>query len=207
MAKKKNENVMEQVNSLLDISDSYAAPVKILEILLQDNEQTEKIFHKFLKLFDYNLSYDWFFRYFQDEHADRKNKKQDFTPDTLSSLTSEILNTENGIIFEPTAGTGGMIIKDWDKRMKKALPWTFDTMSVWYIAEELSEKTIPFLLFNLAIRGINGNVIHCNGLSREAFAAYEVRNEKNNPMGFSHVYKLPQNTMCEDIFNIKFKED
>lgn len=197
-------SVLGEVNKILGISDSYKAPETILNILLKNDNKTHEMYYSFMKLFQYDFTYDWFFKYFQEEHADRKKNKQDFTPLCLGALTSEMLGVDEGIVFEPTAGTGGMIIKDWDRRRKKELPWTFDTMAVWYIAEELSEKTIPFLLFNLAIRGINANVIHGNGLTREAFAVYEVLNENNNPMSFSRVYKLPNNEICAEAFNVRF---
>ena len=69
------------------------------------------MFFQFLEAFDYDLSYEWFYNYFQDEHADRKNNKQDFTPVCVSNLISEMLNCKVSkddytIISEPAAGTG-----------------------------------------------------------------------------------------------------
>ena len=197
-------NIMEEVNQLLGISDSYKVPDKILEILLQNDYTSQQMYYSFMELFQYDLSYDWFFDYFQDEHADRKNKKQDFTPPCINILMSKLCGNDKGVVYEPTAGTGGIIIKDWDRRRKKELPWAFNPMAVWYIAEELSEKTIPFLLFNLSIRGINANVVHCNSLTRETLAMYAVLNKNNDPMSFSSVYRLPNNDKYANLFKVRF---
>lgn len=199
MSKTATENMLCKINNLLGIEDSYQAPEKIMSILF--SEERDKIFSDFILSFDGDLSYDWFHKYFQDEHADRKNKKQDFTPKCLSLLCGEMLDANNGVIYEPAAGTGGMIIANWNKNRLKYPPWAYDPMSMWFVAEEMSDKTVPFLLFNLSIRGINGNVIHCNSLTREAKAVYLLTTQ--NSLSFSNVEKLPLNKLCAEVFNLK----
>lgn len=70
---------------------------------------------------------------------------------------------------------------------------------------ELSDKTIPFLLFNLMIRGINAIVIHGNSLTREAKNVFWVYNESNNSMGFSDLYVCPHTDRIEKMFDVVFK--
>ena len=78
--------VTEKINNLLNIKDSYQAPQRIMEILYSDKETRDKYFMDFLNAFDMDVTYDWFHEYFQDEHADRKKHKQDFTPNSISQL-------------------------------------------------------------------------------------------------------------------------
>lgn len=209
MSKRATESTLSKVNKVLEISDSYQAPERVMEIL-KDEVLRKDYFFKFLELFDYDLSYEWFYRYFQDEHADRKNNKQDFTPKCVSNLLSELLNTNASkdgycIVEEPAAGTGSTIIAHWYKSVRDChFIWNYSPEDYLYRLTELSDKTIPFLLFNLMIRGINAVVIHGNALTKEAKNVFWIFNEENNPMGFSDLYICPHSKRIEQMFNIKF---
>lgn len=197
MSKQVTENTLSKVNRILQISDSYEAPARVLE-LLKDEKDRKNVFFQFLEAFDYDLSYEWFYNYFQDEHADRKNNKQDFTPVCVSNLIAEMLNCKVSeddytIISEPAAGTGSTIIAHWWKQFRKSrFPWEYRPDDYLYVLTELSSKTIPFLLFNLMIRGMNAIVVHGDSLTKETEAAYWICNEKNDPMGFSDLYEIPE---------------
>src|SRR5699024_3803658 len=106
--------VTEKINNLLNIKDSYQAPQRIMEILYSDKETRDKYFMDFLNAFDMDVTYDWFHEYFQDEHADRKQHKQDFTPNSISQLLSAIVGEGDGSYYEPAAGTGGILIQRWN---------------------------------------------------------------------------------------------
>ncbi|MED9968574.1 MAG: N-6 DNA methylase [Ruminococcus sp.] len=209
MSKQATKNMLSKINDILEISDSYQAPEKMMNILKNKNQRRD-IFFKFLELFDYDLSYEWFFEYFQEEHADRKNKKQDFTPKSISLLMSELLDVKKtnagySIIHEPAAGTGSTVIAHWYKSMRNCrFIWNFSPDDHLYILTELSDKTIPFLLFNLMIRGINAIVIHGNSLQKNAKDVFWIFNEKNNAMGFSDLYTCPHSKHIENLLDIKF---
>ena len=104
------KNILSDINRMLGITDSYQAPEKIMNILTGDEKECIRVFKEFLNYFKCDISYDWFHEYFEDEHADRKNNKQDFTPKCLSTLVSKLLGSDTGVTYEPTAGTGGMLI-------------------------------------------------------------------------------------------------
>ncbi len=203
MSKVVTKSTLCKVHEILGISESYKAPETLMNILKNEKER-EDMFFKFLEAFDYDLSYEWFYDYFESEHADRKNRKQDFTPTCLSKLMAEMLNTSEGIINEPAAGTGSTIISHWWRERSKSILFDFNPLNYLYICEELTDKTIPFLLFNLMIRGINAVVIHGNTLTREAKAVYHCLNITNCVIGFSDLYELPKNERTERMFGIKF---
>ena len=69
--------------------------------------------------------------------------------------------------------------------------FTYDPRNYWYQAEEMSDRAIPFLVFNMAIRGMNGVAVQCDSLSRDAKEAYFIRNDTDNWLGFSEIIKLP----------------
>lgn len=206
MSKQATESMLSKINRIIGVDESYKAPEKIMEII-SDKDRAGGVFRKFLEEFDFNLSYEWFNKYFEDEHADRKNKKQDFTPTSVSKLMSGLQGSEPqyGVIYEPAAGTGSTIISHWHKESRKhRFPWDYQPDNYLYLCEELSDKTIPFLLFNILIRGMNALVIHGNTLTREAKEVYHCDNKKNDYMCFSELRKLPHIKQVEELCNVKF---
>ena len=193
----------EKINELLGITESYKAPQVMLENMLDCNKR-EKLFREFLK-YETDLSYEWFVNYFQDEHADRAKKKQDFTPMSISKILSELV--ESKIYFEPTAGTGSIMIQVWHKSRMKVSPFLYNPREYWYQAEELSDRAIPFLIFNMSIRGMNGAIVHGDSLERTAKDVYFIRNDSVNFLGFSEVFKMSHSEKLEKELNIKFIEE
>lgn len=195
-------------NKLLGITESYNAPAALWKIL-SDKKARESKFMEFLEAFDYDVTIDWFHQYFQDEHADRKEKKQDFTPDSVAYLVSQLVGNSSAgsnTFYEPAAGTGGITIKRWNDDRMQHSPFEYTPSMYLYTCEELSERTIPFLLFNLSIRGMNACVVHCDVLRREAWGAWLVQNDRNDHMMFSNIYRLPYDEATEKFLAVKFVE-
>lgn len=200
-------DVTKTINDLLGIKDSYQAPQRIMDILYSGIEERNKVFMNFLEAFDKDVTYDWFHDYFQDEHADRKKHKQDFTPQSISKLLGEIVGSEGNTYYEPAAGTGGILIERWNQDRMKHTPFDYEPRDYYYTAEELSDRTIPFLLFNMLIRGMNGNVVQCDVLTRESTGAFFIQNDANDFMGFSSLNLLPYNEDTATELNINFIEE
>lgn len=191
----------DKINELIGVSESYQASDKLKSILF-DKEKREDLFRAFLEV-ETDLSHDWFHGYFQDEHADRKNQKQDFTPQSISELLSEILGTNRGRTLDVAAGTGGLTINKWSKDRYKLHPFEYKPSLFLYFCEELSDRAIPFLLFNLMIRGINAIVLHGNSLTREMKHIYFIQNDSDDFMMFSSLNVMPQSDLVEKEFNVK----
>ena len=144
----------EKINELLGVDDAYKAPEALMNILL-NRDKREIVFNRFLEI-EKDLTFDWFHEYFQEEHADRKQKKQDFTPNSVGKVLSLILDHSESTL-DVAAGTGGLTIKKW---WNDGQPTNNE-----YLCEELSDRAVPFLLFNLMIRGMKAQVIHGDSLS------------------------------------------
>ncbi|WP_347099609.1 N-6 DNA methylase [Staphylococcus ureilyticus] len=200
-------DILTKINNLLGIKESYKAPDRLMEILYMDKPERDKYFMDFLNAFDKDVTYDWFHDYFQDEHADRKNQKQDFTPRSVSSLLSQMVGHEGNTYYEPAAGTGGILIERWNQERMQHSPFDYEPRDYYYTAEELSDRAIPFLLFNMLIRGMNGNVVQCDVLTRESTGAFFIQNDANDFMGFSSLNLLPYNEDTETELNIKFVDE
>jgi type I restriction-modification system DNA methylase subunit len=182
-------NTVDAINKLLGVTESYQASDALLKIMFDKNKR-ESLFKEMLQLFEYDVSYDWFHEYFQDEHADRKNKKQDFTPNSVSKLLARIVG--HGLTnYDGCAGTGGLTIVKWDVDRMKESPLTYLPSEHFYVCEELSDRTIPFLLFNLTIRGMNAVVLHGDVLSRKFKGVFFIQNEKDDHLHFSSLNVVP----------------
>ncbi len=199
-------DITTKINNLLGIEESYKAPARIMEILYSDKTDRDEIFRNFLQAFKYNIEYDWFYEYFQEEHADRTKQKQDFTPRSVSKLLSEIVGYDGSTYYEPAAGTGGIIIERWLNNMYQHSPFDYEPRMYYYGAEELSDRAIPFLLFNMIIRGMNGHVVQCDVLTRESKGAFFIQNDANNHLGFSSLNLMAYNEKTEEEMNIKFTQ-
>ena len=125
---------------------------------------TESNCSKYLELINNDLETDYLQKIWQFFMADRENKKQDFTPKSLGKLISELTkSTVEEWVYDMCSGSGALTIQKWciNKNLK-------------FVCEELDENLIPFLLFNLKIRNIEGYVINGNVLTGERKTVYKL---------------------------------
>lgn len=105
-----------------------------------------------------SLDYDELRSCWQFFHADRKDKKQDYTSDSLADLLATLLQPKPGeTVYDCCAGSGALSIGIWRA-----------CHDVSFICEELDEEVIPLLLFNLSVRNISAKVTCINAITREA---------------------------------------
>ena len=201
-------SVLNEINKILGIRDSYKAPDRLMDILYGDIKERDKVFKQFLELYNYDVSWDWFHEYFQEEHAERKSRKQDFTPESIAKVLSGVADMpDNSTIYEPTAGTGGVLITNWNQTRMKSNPFTYRPSNYFHLVEELSDRTLPYLLFNLIIRGMNAVVIHGDTLTRESYGVFFIQNDGDDHMKYSSLNRMKYNEDTEKMFNVKFVEE
>lgn len=199
---------LNEINKILGIKDSYKAPDRLMDILYGDIKERDKVFKQFLELYNYDVSWDWFHEYFQEEHAERKSRKQDFTPESIAKILSKIVDMKDDTtIYEPTAGTGGVLITNWNETRMKSNPFTYRPSNYFHLVEELSDRTLPYLLFNLIIRGMNAVVIHGDTLTRESYGVFFIQNDGDDHMKYSSLNRMKYSEDTEKMFNVKFVEE
>lgn len=144
----------------MDCREAIDIPRLLLEGLLSDRQ--DEIVNRVDEEYK-DKSVDLFRDFFQEEQADRKSLKQDYTPDEISELVSRLAPLGNNLL-DVCAGTG--------------------TLTISYLArhkadfvrcEEFSSRVIPFLLLNLALRNQEGEVVHKDVLTGEIFGIYEIK--------------------------------
>lgn len=199
---------LDEINKILGINDSYKAPDRLMEILYGDIPERNKVFSQMAELFNNEWDFDWFHEYFQNEHADRKQKKQDFTPESISKVLNELTGKSPvGTRLDVAAGTGGLTITRWAQDKRCFNPFAYRPSIFFYQAEDLSDRSIPFLLFNLIIRGMNGVVIHGDSITRECYGAWFIQNDHDSYFDYSNLNLLPYNKNTEHMLNVKFIEE
>lgn len=147
-----------EINNISELSS------KLKSICL--NNEIE-YFEKFEDLVQ-DLSIDYLQKIFQYYEADRKDKGQDYTPACLAKLVGKLSENENeSTVLDMCAGSGALTIQKWNLNK-----------NIKFICKEFDEKVIPFLLFNLALRNIEGQVIRCDVLQNEEYEKYLLKKGK-----------------------------
>lgn len=175
------------------VQDIRTLPETIMEVLLGPQQARDEVYKELLKLNNYDMSYDWFQQIYEAELSQRKEKKQDFTPNIIGELTAKLCGTDQRTTYEPTAGNGSMLIADWYAKLSKKYPWEFLPSKNQIECWELSDRSIPILLLNLSIRGIMGVVYHGDVLEQTIKQKYILLNRRDDALAFSEIHKVNNN--------------
>ena len=137
-------------------TENFEMPTALMKRLLNDPYE---LFDSYTNEFQ-DLSFDNFTTYFQDNHSDRNNFMQDFTPPELCKLVAN-LSSDCCTCLDMCAGTGGLSIAMWNHNKNINL-----------VCEEISKNALPVLIFNLAVRNIEATVRQKNILTNEVLSQY-----------------------------------
>lgn len=148
----------------LGVSESYQVSDAMM-VALGDPQKRHELFELYLS--EFSLDDDPVNVLFQEEHGDRDKFKQDYTPPELARLVAEMAHRDTGkapaTIADLCAGTGTLTLA-----CLRKFPHAY------YHCEEVTARAIPFLLFNLAIRGVNAEVFQQDVLTREVTASWRL---------------------------------
>lgn len=120
------------------------------------NSRTD-LFDAFCEMVEDDLSQDWLQKIYQYYQADRKEKKQDYTPKSLAVFMSRLAG-DSDVIVDMCSGSGALTIQRWNENKDQK-----------FRLFELDSNVIPYLLFNLAVRNIDSSVYRADVLTGETF--------------------------------------
>lgn len=152
----------EKFLKLLCVKEISQIGEKILDVVFTNNTD---IFDNYLNLVD-GEDKDWIQALWQYYEADRTEKKQDYTPISICKLVSALAG-ECETVYDCCGGTGALTIQILRTKKCKNV-----------FVEELDERVIPFLLFNLCLLNTNGYVVNGDVLSRQQFKCYKISKGK-----------------------------
>ena len=159
LKQKQTKITNKDINELIGIKESFELPDKLIKILLNE-EAKDKSLNKFLE-YDIDLKYDILRDYFQEQHSNRNDLKQDYTPDCICEILSR-LKKDNNKILDVCSGTGALTISN------------LYNNKIYVQCEELSSRSIPVLLLNLIIRNVDGLVVQKDVLKNEITTIYKL---------------------------------
>jgi type I restriction enzyme M protein len=153
--------IREAILEICAVKEVFEVPQTLMEKLFSP-EQSD-LLNRIAVIYG-DMQLDQFRDFFQEEGADRKKLKQDYTPDGLAELLARV-SVSGESLADICAGTGSLTIQYLN----------YHPNVEFVRCEEFSTKVIPFLLINLAIRKIDAEVIHGDSLTQERFAVYAIK--------------------------------
>ena len=77
----------EDIKHLFHVDDIRLMPEAIMRVITGNKEHRDEVYKELLSINGHDLSYDWFQALYEGEMSQRKEKKQDFTPNTVGKLS------------------------------------------------------------------------------------------------------------------------
>ena len=152
------KELTEKTMKLFVADDPKMLAEKIFNVVRNNNVD---VYERFCNLVQ-DLSIDWMQMIYQYYCADRKEKKKDYTPKSLSELMGK-LTGEAAVITDLCAGSGALTIQKWNKNHDQK-----------FELYEFDENVIPLLLFNMAVRNIESTIYHSDVLQQEVYHTYKI---------------------------------
>ena len=152
------KELVEETMNIFQVQGTEDLGTAVFEAIR--NEETEK-YDQFCNITN-DLSKDWMQMIFQYYQADRKEKKQDYTPKSLAQLMAK-LSGDTEVVQDLCAGSGALTVQKWCMHPETK-----------FELHEIDDRVIPFLLFNMIVRNIDCTVYHEDALRQETFHIYRI---------------------------------
>lgn len=201
--------------------DDLASTSEYLMHILFDKDKREQLFRQFLT-YETDVSYDWFNLYYSQEMTRiSKKHKSYYSPPALGKLAKQLVDVARtssdteatkrnlgAASYDVGAGTGQLTIAGWNENRHKHSPFSYKPSMYFYVAEELKEagkpsRSIPFLLFNYLIRGMDGVVIAGDSLTRSISQVYFVQQAQDDHLKFSSLNVMPRTADTMEAFDVR----
>lgn len=201
--------------------DDLASTSEYLMGILFDKDKREHLFHQFLE-YETNVDYDWFNLYYSQEMTRVSKKTKSFySPPALGKLAKQLVDVARtdgdteatkrnlgATNYDIGAGTGQLTVTAWDANRRKHSPFDYKPSMYFYVAEELKQegkpsRSLPFLLFNYLIRGMDGVVIAGDSLTRSISQVYFIQQPEDNHLGFSSLNVMPRTSDTMEAFDVR----
>lgn len=153
------KELTERVLEIFDCTSTGELGASLMNTVKEND--TSKM-ASFVELMGGDLSKDWLQMVFQYYEADRKEKKQDYTPKCLAQFLSLLIG-QSAETVDLCAGSGALTIQR----------WASDPETV-FSCYEIDDKVLPYLLFNLAVRNISATVYHGDALQGGPYNVWKI---------------------------------
>lgn len=152
------KDIKSVLYDFLGVDEAFKVPDALMSVLF--SSEKNKLLQAVASVYDF--THDSLRDYFQSEQNNRKDFMQDYTPDSICTLLSNIVDEKNAIL-DVCAGTGALstslIINNHVQHVR---------------CEELSQASISFLLLNMSLRNMDCEILRKDVLSEEVFTCYKL---------------------------------
>lgn len=159
---KELKTLTQNIKQILGVESASEISKVIMRSMMSDRRTL--LFERYIELVEGDLSIDYLQKIYQFWEADRSEKKQDFTPQTVADLAASLTSKPNHyMLYDFCAGSGALTLAHWRR-----------SADIEVLCEELDERVIPLLIFNLSVRNISGYVVNKDVLTGEIFRTYRL---------------------------------
>lgn len=152
------QELIKTLHEIFGSNDIEQLKNKIYESVIKNDFSKYELYEQKIG----NLNQDLMQKVYQYYLADRENLKQDYTPKTLAKLVSKLaLMNDSESIVDMCSGSGALTIQTNNIKSSNK-----------YELQEFDNNVIPFLIFNMAIRNIECEIIQMDVLQDEISARY-----------------------------------
>lgn len=172
---------LKDEKDILGYRANFMEYVKNLEGLkLEDEYKKHEFFYEFIELQKMvGIDIDLLNNYTMLLMTSNRKLGQDFTPDCLLNLVSELTineNQENPVFYDCAGGTGSQVLKGYYKWVEKQKHFD-DQFRALLEVDEYDIYNCYCCVFNFIIRGLNAIVRNKNTLTGETYAVFIMTNE------------------------------
>ena len=187
---------------LLEFKNKLFGILKITEVEQLENalltavlSHDVDIFKKYEKITD--TSKDWLQALWQYYKADRVEKKQDYTPQSICNLVTALAG-DCKTINDYCAGSGALCCQIAKHKSLEHIN-----------AVELDKRVIPILLFNLCLKDVNASVCNADVLTGEIYPpAYELKGTEDYSICQQVDYSIAKSVdvaVCNPPYNLRWE--
>nr|DAP09446.1 MAG TPA: N-6 DNA Methylase [Caudoviricetes sp.] len=149
----------KDILDILEIKEEYQIQGALIKVLFSESKNA--FLDKFMQL-GFDLSNDFIRDIFEQEVANRKSLKQDYTPSCICSLISKLCNKQDEVL-DVCSGVGSLSLKINANNNARN-----------FVFEEISDMSISLLLLNLAIRNMSADVYKKDVLTQQIYEHYKL---------------------------------
>lgn len=153
------KELVDETLKIFEINNVKDLAGELMKACVKNDESKFRNFKALVR----DLNIDWLQKIFQYYEADRKEKKQDYTPKSLAALVGQLAGSAE-VIIDMCAGSGALTIQKWARNKNQR-----------FELYEFDEKVIAYLLFNMMVRNINCTVYQADVLQDEIYHEYRVK--------------------------------
>ena len=124
----------------------------------------------------------YFYESLVQSRSKSKSLGQMYTPHSVTSLLSELANISDGVVNDPTCGSGRTLLSAYVQSQGRTV----------VVGQDLDATSCKMAVLNFWSHGVRGSVLHMNTLELEFYEAWRVNNYLGYGLNIPHIELVPE---------------